>query len=137
MSELEEDLPVDFPVEDLLPPDLEVVEEEVPDFEVALGVVEDLLLPEVEEEVAFLEEPEELPVVGDMEVPELPNPDPDPLSPMLLVVEPVMRCELIDPRLASEFELLPMLPDDEEEAFEPVLLLEPEVDPRLLFCCSF
>jgi hypothetical protein len=144
LSELEEeDLPEDFPEEDLLLPDLEAVEEEeAPVLELAFGVEEDLLLPEVEEvEEPFLEVPEELPVeppvVEDMEVPELPKPDPDPLSPMLLVVDPVMRCELRVPRLASESELLPMLPEVEEEAFVPVLLLEPEVDPVLLFCCSF
>jgi hypothetical protein len=119
---------------------------EVEPLALALGVEVDLLpllfLPEVlselEEavglEVLFLE-PEVVllvkPVDSDRREPELPNPLP-PVSPDWLVVEPEIPVDCVEPSEASEFELLPMLP--EEEALEPDVLLAPEVAPMLPFC---
>ncbi|RNI30795.1 hypothetical protein EFA69_06720 [Rufibacter immobilis] len=133
----EPDLPLDLPDPDFPPEVLDVLEE--PDLLLALGVEEvapEVLLPpfflpdvlsDKEEEVPWLEE-EEAPPPEDIDVPVEPRLEPEPLLPDVLPVEP---CAPRDPREASELELLPALPDGEEEedAFAPVLLLAPAEEP--------
>ncbi len=134
---LEEDLPdLLLPVVLLLPEDLAELEPLV----LAFGVEEeDLVLPffiedpsepvaPVEPDELFLEpevEPPVKPVEEDIGVPELPRPLP-PVSPELEVDAPEMPVDCNEPNDASELELLPMLPDDEDD--------EPEVDPMLPLC---
>jgi hypothetical protein len=140
LSEEATALPEDLPEVDLLPAALEEVPDFEPDFwedeEDAEGE-EDLLPPfflsdelsdEVEEPPRPVLPEEELPPVPDMEESEEPNEPEKPVPELPLPpdipppLEPVLPWVPMEPKEASEVELLPMEPEDEDDdAFAPPL----------------